>query len=60
MYDNSGHDVNNGYVCVMERFDEDNANEFYSNIADNKTTPFCASCLSAMQELVPKKLHHGN
>lgn len=62
VYDNPGHDVNGGYRCVMEKFEEQYAYAYYEDILFNRNgaTPFCASCLSAMQQLVPKKLHHGN
>ena len=60
VYDNVGHDVDNGFRCVMERFDKEYANEYYENVLSGVEDPFCPSCLSKMKKLVPNTFYPGN
>lgn len=60
VYDNPGHDVENDYVCVMEKYYSAEANEFYTEILDGSALPFCPSCTSSLSTLLPTKLYHGN
>ena len=60
VYNNPGHDVENDYVCVMEKYYSAEANEFYTEILDGSALPFCPSCTSSLSTLLPTKLYHGN
>ena len=60
VYDNVGHDVDDGFRCVMERFDKEYANEYYENVLSGVEDPFCPSCLSKMKKLAPNTFYSGN
>ena len=62
VYDNEGHDVDDGYECVMELIETEYASGYYMDLLLNRNgaTPFCDSCMETLQPLVPKKLHKGN
>lgn len=59
VYDNVGHDQN-GTVCVMERYDRNTATEFYQNVYDRGTSPFCQSCMQTMMQLTTNVVIDGN
>ena len=45
-YNNPGHDLDNGYVCVMEYFESSYAYAFYQDILDGTKQAFCSTCTS--------------
>lgn len=45
----NGHDMDNGYVCIMEYFEPEYAYEFYQDILDGTKQPFCANCSSQIK-----------
>ena len=49
VYDNVGHDLNGGYICVMEYFESSYAYAFYQDILDGTKQPFCSSCTSEIK-----------
>lgn len=41
-----GHDLDNGYVCVMEYFESSYTYAFYQDILDGTKQAFCSTCTS--------------
>ena len=50
VYDDEGHDSENTYVCIMERFDQNTAYAYYQDILNGTAEPFCQSCMEEMRE----------
>ena len=56
VYDNTGHDVSNATVCVMERFDGATAYAFYLSVLDGTCDAFCDSCSATIFPLIINKI----
>ena len=50
VYDNTGHDLEDGTRCIMERFDGNTAEQFYAAVDAGNMAPFCSSCTAAIRE----------
>lgn len=51
-YNIPGHDVANGYVCCMEKFEPYYASDFYYKVQKGEVEPFCASCKNQLSSLI--------
>ena len=50
VYDNTGHDLEDGTRCIMERFDGNTAEQFYAAVEAGNIAPFCSSCAASIRE----------
>ena len=67
VYDDVGHDYQNGFACVMERYDpfiaandKYRAEIFYEDIMNGNTEPFCDSCTEQMTQFTNGLYYKGN
>ena len=60
VYTNSGHDIANDTICIMEQFDIQTAATFYYAVLDEQIPPFCDSCMEAMQSYTSNISISGN
>ncbi|MEA4831688.1 MAG: hypothetical protein VB118_03605 [Oscillospiraceae bacterium] len=56
----SGHDVNNGWNCIMEYYESDSSYIFARDILNNNELPFCSSCNTLVNGKFNKIHHVGN
>ncbi|MGM9646754.1 MAG: Ig-like domain-containing protein [Eubacteriales bacterium] len=56
----SAHDQTNGYNCIMEYLDPENAETFYESVLGGYSSAFCDSCQSTMLGLIYTNMHLGN
>ena len=60
VYDNSGHDVENGFVCVMEYYEEENAEPFYDRVLSGEDVAFCESCQAQLYAFICQRIMEVN
>ena len=58
--DDDEHDVSNATQCVMERFEQNSAYDFYQDILNGVRKPFCDSCNEAMNGYTSNIIILGN
>ena len=61
-YGTAAHDELNSteYSCIMEKYDAEDAQDFYGKLESGDALPFCSICEGKLDNLIYKKLHHGN
>ena len=60
VYNNENHNAPNATVCVMEKFDNQTAYDFYIDVLNGEADPFCDSCRIQLQAYIDNISIPGN
>ncbi len=60
VYDIPGHDSQDSFNCVMERYAEIESKNFYNEVSAGRRCAFCSSCVNELNKVIPHKAHYAN